>query len=243
TGVTVLEDNSPFYNYLYLVCVVTGWSGSSATSSNVYIYLNGSWNISESHVLRDPLRRLFEAGAENWFMLTTRHDIGDLISVVVWTDFSGPHPSWYLSSIYVQNMQTNEIWLCPYYGWIGLRHGRGQLRAEVPAYKEKYYASKWKFRIQSKGHNDIRNEHLWFGIVAKTPYNRFTRVRRLTTVLSLLQTCMILNHMYFGVRDKDDPGQFTIIMGQKIHVTSIVIGLQGALIMFFMGVGISTLFK
>ncbi|CAG5117416.1 unnamed protein product [Candidula unifasciata] len=96
TAVTVLDDNKDEHNYVYLICVVTGWSASSATSSNVFINLKGSWFQSENHVLQDPNRYLFRSGAENWFMLTTEDDIGDLMAVVVWTDFSGAYPSWYV---------------------------------------------------------------------------------------------------------------------------------------------------
>ncbi|CAG5117415.1 unnamed protein product, partial [Candidula unifasciata] len=67
--------------------------------------------------------------------------------------------------------------------------------------------------------------------------------RRLTTGLSILQTLMLLNHMFFGIRNKDDPGQFIEVLSQRIHVTSVIIGIQTAFIIFFVGLGISTLFN
>ncbi|CAG5117405.1 unnamed protein product [Candidula unifasciata] len=105
TALTVLDDNREEHNYVYLICVVTGWSASSATTSNVFITLKGSWYQSENHVLQDPSRHLFrlhliyltpQSGAENWFMLTTDDDLGELNSVVIWTDFSGAYPSWFV---------------------------------------------------------------------------------------------------------------------------------------------------
>ncbi|CAG5117409.1 unnamed protein product [Candidula unifasciata] len=96
TAVTVLDDNKDEHSYVYLICVVTGWSTSSATTSNVFISLKGSWYQSENHVLQDPSRHLFRSGAENWFMLTTDDDLGELNSVVIWTDYSGAYPSWFV---------------------------------------------------------------------------------------------------------------------------------------------------
>ncbi|BFZ04243.1 hypothetical protein BsWGS_07282 [Bradybaena similaris] len=241
-SVTILDDNRENQNYVYLICIVTGWSASSATSSNVFISLKGSWYQSDNHVLQDPTRFLFRSGAEDWFVLTTEDDIGELLAVVVWTDFSGAYPNWFLSSVYVQNMETNESWICAYNNWIGMQQGLAQLQVEIPALQEKIYSSQWTVQIMKKGQNDIRNEHLWFGIITKTPYNTFTRVRRLTTAMSLLQSLMLLNLMFFGIRDKDDPGQFIEVLDQKIHVTSVIISIQSAFIIFLLGILISMMF-
>ncbi|GFO04514.1 polycystic kidney disease 1-like protein [Plakobranchus ocellatus] len=99
----MLEDNMDQDIYMYLICVTTGWSVSAGTSSKVYMYLKGSWADSRSHCLFNSNQQLFQRGARNWFLLTTPDDIGDLLSVVVWTDFSGTQPSW---SVHLANSST-----------------------------------------------------------------------------------------------------------------------------------------
>ena len=40
-GVVNSLDNSPTENYIYLVCVVTGWWRDAGTTANVFIFLKG----------------------------------------------------------------------------------------------------------------------------------------------------------------------------------------------------------
>ena len=42
-GVINCLDNSPTENYIYLVCVVTGWWRDAGTTANVFIFLKGMY--------------------------------------------------------------------------------------------------------------------------------------------------------------------------------------------------------
>ncbi|XP_012936972.2 polycystic kidney disease protein 1-like 2 [Aplysia californica] len=240
-GVTILEDNLDDHEYLYLVCVVTGLSSQASTSSNVFLFLKGTWAKSTCHILRDDTRRLFQSGDQNWFVLTTAQDLGELMSIVVWTDFSGSQPAWYLSSVYIENIQTEETWLCVFNNWISTQRGSRQLIVEVPAVKEQETSTHWSQHLVRKAKSDIRNEHLWIGMFAKSPFNMFSRVHRVVTGLSLLQSLMLFNMIFFHMSNADDSRQFLEVMGQRIHLTAIVVGLQTSILLVLVTYVVKTL--
>ena len=94
-GMTFLADNNPKDQYVYLICVVTGWWPKAGTSANVFIYLRAKYQ-SARHMLGDRDRKLFTSGAENWFVLTTPKKLGKMQSVMIWHDNKGRSPSWYV---------------------------------------------------------------------------------------------------------------------------------------------------
>ncbi|XP_059163339.1 polycystin-1-like protein 2 isoform X2 [Physella acuta] len=132
-------------------------------------------------------------------------------------------------------MQTQESWFCLYNSWLSVDRGVGNLMADIPAMKEHVYAGKRNLQFFSRANNDMRNEHLWFGVIAKTSYNRFTRVQRLLTGLTMLQCLMIFNLIFFETIDPDDAEQFIQVFEQKIHLTSIIIGIETSIIMSIIG--------
>ncbi|XP_055873196.1 uncharacterized protein LOC106079668 isoform X4 [Biomphalaria glabrata] len=229
TDVTILEDNKEDHSYVYLLCVVTGWFARAYTTSNVFIVMKGSWDNSDTHILCNQKRNLFQSGSEDWFLLTTKGDLGKIHSIEVWTDFSGAHPSWYLKSIYVQNMLTGETWVCKYNSWFSCDFDNTNLKADIPAIEEHEYMRCTFLQLASRTQLSLRNEHLWFGMIAKSPSNVFTRVRRIVTGLTVLQTLMLINLIYFGIEHFDDSQQVLKVLGYNIHVTSIKIGFQSSL--------------
>ncbi|KAK3726584.1 hypothetical protein RRG08_041817 [Elysia crispata] len=243
--VTPLQDNSNRHTYLYLIGVNTGRSIRAGTTSNVYIYLKGSWDRSETHHLYDSSRQPFQKGAQNWFLLTTMDDIGDINSVVVWTDFSGAYPSWFLKNIIVKNLQTNESWNFQYNSWLSIAYGSRELVTEIPAYKERAASTTRIMQVHNMTKRHMQNDHLWLGLFTKTPTDRFTRVQRLTTGLTMLHTLMLLNLTFFRVFEIDVSGaerQHITILGQKIHLSSIFISLESAFIITILGLFLAFIF-
>ncbi|KAH9495966.1 hypothetical protein Btru_012261 [Bulinus truncatus] len=80
-------------------------------------------------------------------------------------------------------------------------------------------------------------------MIAKTSHNRFTRVRRIITGLTMLQTLMIVNLMFFGIRDFDDSRQFIQILDYKLHLISIIIGIETSIIITIVGLSVTFLFN
>ncbi|KAI8786018.1 polycystic kidney disease 2 1 protein isoform X1, partial [Biomphalaria glabrata] len=68
-------------------------------------------------------------------------------------------------------------------------------------------------------------------------------VRRIVTGVTMLQTLMITNLMFFGLQDVDDARQFTTILGFTIHLTRILIMIQTSVIFTTIGVIVAFLFN
>lgn len=50
----------------------------------------------KAHVLRDSNRRTLETYSDDWFLLYTLEDIGEIKQIHIWLDYSGKSPSWYV---------------------------------------------------------------------------------------------------------------------------------------------------
>ena len=91
---TYLADNVDNADHFYMVTVLTGMSKNSGTTAKVSISITGAHGTSATHTLDDQNTLLFEAGAEDWFILAEDRNIGKLKGLNVWVDYSNTSPSW-----------------------------------------------------------------------------------------------------------------------------------------------------
>ncbi|XP_064609577.1 polycystin family receptor for egg jelly-like [Liolophura sinensis] len=231
SGVTVLTDNQPDDRYMYLIGVSTGWWRQADTSARVFMFLEGAMGRSSRHVLSDGRRKRFCKGADDWFLMTTVDSLGDLESVTVWHDNSGAHPSWFLKSVVVQDLLTHDTWTFMYNDWLSLDHGPLQILVTLPAFSAQEIRKNSTYQFLAKWTHDMRDQHLWFSIFAKPLQSPFTRTQRLSCALVLLLTAMLTNLMFYGIPTDNVEDQFAV-QGLVFSVTSIMIGLETALIMF-----------
>ncbi|KAK7478441.1 hypothetical protein BaRGS_00030287 [Batillaria attramentaria] len=202
--VIVLLDNNVHDDHVYLVCTVTGWWRHAGTSARVYMYLKGTLDKSRVHRLTGKGQKLFMEGAENWFLVTTPTDLGNLKSVVVWHDNSGDSAAWFLKEVYVHKVDNKKSWHCLYDDWLSLEHGHGHLVIEAPALTPEEIHMRRMYQFALKTSTGLRTGHLWLSIFFKPPYNTFTRFQRLTCALCLLMTTMVVNLMFYGI-PRNDP--------------------------------------
>jgi hypothetical protein len=96
TNVTVLMDNpvGGAAAYVYVLTVITGWVQDAGTTSVPTVTLVGARGSSFQHALFDPWNPTFDAGSEKTFMLTTKHSLGALTQLHVWSSLSGFNPTW-----------------------------------------------------------------------------------------------------------------------------------------------------
>ncbi|XP_025102590.1 polycystic kidney disease protein 1-like 2 isoform X2 [Pomacea canaliculata] len=201
-GIAVLEDNSKDDEHLYLVCTVTGWGRNTGTTSNVYIYLSGTAAKTRVHRLADAERDIFFSGAENWFLISSPHDLGDLTSVIIWHDNTGSSPDWFLNEVYVREVDGDQAWHCLYNNWLSVY--RGVLCVEVPATSAEEMAKHRFYHFVINTSQSLRTEHLWLSFVTKPNYSTFMRMHRLTCALCILLTMMMASLMFHGL-PTDDP--------------------------------------
>ncbi|XP_063403119.1 uncharacterized protein LOC134687076 isoform X2 [Mytilus trossulus] len=109
-GIVTPFPSDPSDPFKYLMCIVTGWRYDARTTANVSCYIKGNNGQSARHCLSrtSSPQVLFTSGGEDWFLITSSYNIGDMVNVIVWHDNSGSSPSWFLSRIIIQDLQTKK---------------------------------------------------------------------------------------------------------------------------------------
>ncbi|XP_052253711.1 uncharacterized protein LOC127860029 isoform X6 [Dreissena polymorpha] len=231
-GVVNCKDNLQSEEYLYLVCIVTGWWKQAGTTANVYINMTGSEGVSGRKCLTHAGRQCFQAGYEDWFLITTTKCLGNIKSVTLWHDGTGDSPQWYLNHVNVRDVQTRNSWTFIYNDWLAVDGDAfWQISATIKAVTEEETRLKTKYNFMIQSSRGIRDGHLWLSIFTKAPMSTFTRVQRLTCALSLLLTTMLTNLIFYGV-PTDDPAQQVQDGAFRLSFSQIVIGIESSLIMF-----------
>ena len=92
--VTYLADNSESAEHFYMLTVLTAMSKDAATKATVSVRIAGDKGASAKHALCDQNVKLFQRGAEDWFILAEDKSLGRLNDLTVWVDYSNTSPSW-----------------------------------------------------------------------------------------------------------------------------------------------------
>uniref|UniRef100_A0A8C6RIQ7 Polycystic kidney disease 1 like 3 n=1 Tax=Nannospalax galili TaxID=1026970 RepID=A0A8C6RIQ7_NANGA len=194
--VTVLADNDPSSQFHYVVQVYTGYRRQAATTAKVVITLYGSEGHSEPHHLWDPQKMVFERGALDVFLLSTRSSLGELHGLRLWHDNSGGSPAWYVSQVIVSDMAAKRKWhfLCSCW----LATDLGDCERDVvfrPASRKEL--SSFRHLFSSMIVEKFTQDYLWLSVATRHPWNQFTRVQRLTCCMTLLLCDMVINVMFW----------------------------------------------
>ncbi|XP_072925767.1 polycystin-1-like protein 2, partial [Hemitrygon akajei] len=238
---TVLADNDPFAKYFYLVKVFTGHRRGAGTTSKVVITIYGSAGCSDSHHLTDPKKPVFQQSSEDEFLLATPFPLGDLTSIRLWHNNSGPSPSWYINHVIIQDPETEEQWFFFCNCWLSLDIGELVLDKVFPLASE---AEMKGFRnlFFMKTAESLTDQHIWFSVIARPPRSFFTRVQRLSCCLSLLLCTMLTNIMFWN-RAANENEQEGELDASTITWREFIIGIESALIIFPVNLAIVQIFR
>ena len=102
---TFLADNDINAHYYYLVTVLTGMMNNAGTTAKVFMIIFGDEGESKVHGLEDKHVDLFQVGSENWFLVAVKRSLGNLKTLIVWTDCSGMFPTWLVPYTPYRNCQ------------------------------------------------------------------------------------------------------------------------------------------
>ncbi|XDV17483.1 hypothetical protein PO909_023332 [Leuciscus waleckii] len=228
--ITVLEDNDPFAEYRYLLKISTGHRMGASTSSRVIVTLQGAEGECEPHHLTDPDKPVFERGGVDLFLLTTAFPLGELQSIRLWHDNSGDHPAWYVNSVMVEDLQTEQRWhfLCS--SWLAVDIDDCTVERVFPVASEmdmKGFSNLFFMKTTT----DFCDGHIWYSVVSRPPSSNFTRVQRVSCCFSVLLCSMLTSIMFYGI--PTDPSEQTMDMGQiKLTWSQVKIGIQSSFIVF-----------
>ncbi|KAK7169828.1 hypothetical protein R3I94_000154 [Phoxinus phoxinus] len=228
--ITVLEDNDPFAEYRYLLKISTGHRMGASTSARVIVTLQGAEGECEPHHLTDPDKPVFERGGVDLFLLTTAFPLGELQSIRLWHDNSGDHPAWYVNSVMVEDLQTEQKWhfLCS--SWLAVDIDDCTVERVFPIASEmdmKGFSNLFFMKTTT----DFCDGHIWYSVVSRPPSSNFTCVQRVSCCFSVLLCSMLTSIMFYGI--PTDPTEQTMDMGQiELTWTQVKIGIQSSFIVF-----------
>lgn len=99
---TVTGRNQPF-------CLTIGSGNCESTDANVFVTLFGSGGSSDAKIpLTKSGTNLFQVGQTDVFNIEAA-DIGELFMIRIEHDNSGNNPAWFLVSVTVKNLQTQQL--------------------------------------------------------------------------------------------------------------------------------------
>uniref|UniRef100_A0A8C8RV32 Polycystin 1 like 3, transient receptor potential channel interacting n=1 Tax=Pelusios castaneus TaxID=367368 RepID=A0A8C8RV32_9SAUR len=239
--VTVLADSDPRAHVRYVVQVFTGYRRGAATTAKVVLTLYGSEGRSEPHCLQDAHKPVFERGGLDVFLVTTHRPLGDLHSIRLWHDNSGPSPSWYVRQVVVSDVTARKKWhfLCS--TWLAVDLGDCQLDQVFPAASLSELLS-CRQLFHAALVEKFTQEHLWLSVLTRCPWDPFTRVQRLACCLTLLLCTMLVNLLFWRVH-----AGLTVACPAAGHGlltwSELVASVQTALLLFPINLGVVRIFQ
>ncbi|KAF4010845.1 hypothetical protein G4228_001843 [Cervus hanglu yarkandensis] len=240
--VTVLADNDPSSQFHYLIEVSTGYRRRAATTANVVITLYGSEGRSEPHHLCDSQKAVFERGGLDVFLLGTPSSLGELHSLRLWHDNSGVSPSWYVSQVTVTDIAGKRKWHFLCNCWLATNLGDCERdRVFMPVSKKELFSFRHLF--PSMIIEKFTQDCLWLSVATRHPWNRFTRVQRLTCYMTLLLCNMVTNVMFWKVTSatarRDEQAQVGLF---AVTWSELLVSIQTAVIFFPISLVVGRLF-
>ncbi|KPP59482.1 hypothetical protein Z043_122595, partial [Scleropages formosus] len=240
--ITWLGDSTFCAQYSYLLSVHTGHRSGAGTSAQVEMSLVGIEGETDTHHLLDPDKPLFERGSVDMFLLTTPFSLGELQSIIVSHDNSGGHPSWYLSKMMIQDLQTRQQWhfLCS--TWLSSVKGDGMTKRTFHVAPKSQITSFGNI-FQNRTSTGFRDEHIWVSVVDPPRRSPFTRAQRVSCCMCLLLCTMAINIMFWNVPENKDSPVILNVGSLKLTLEELMVGVESGLLMFPINILIITIFR
>ena len=129
----------------------------------------------------------------------------------MWHDNSGRGgmASWFLKCVIVHDLQTRENFYFICQRWLAVEKDDGLIDRLLPVSCDKQ-KTEFKYLLQKQAKNSLSDGHLWFSVLARPVQSSFTRLDRLTCCVVLLYLSMLMNILYYGIRDSPTPNALKI---------------------------------
>ncbi|GAB1601011.1 polycystic kidney disease protein 1-like 1 [Argonauta hians] len=208
-GIIYLEDNSETDRQKYEIIVETGFRKGAGTTSKISVILHGEYGISETReLISEDEKPLFERNSRDKFVMTLPDSIGKLQKIQLWHNNSGTSPSWYLSRVILNDLNSGHTYYFVSERWFSVSKDDGRVERELWATKDNVGFNTIFF---AKGAQYIADYHLWTSIITKPPHSRFTRGQRLSVCLTLLLSYMALNTLWYHFGAIEYRGEFGLL--------------------------------
>ena len=117
--------------------------------------------------------------------------------------------SWFLKCVIVHDLQTRENFYFICQRWLAVEKDDGLIDRLLPVSCDKQ-KTEFKYLLQKQAKNSLSDGYLWFSVLARPVQSSFTRLDRLTCCVVLLFLSMLMNILYYGIRDSPSPNALKI---------------------------------
>ncbi|KAH9495437.1 hypothetical protein Btru_015106, partial [Bulinus truncatus] len=225
--------------YKYKVTVVTGRLLGAGTSANVGIMLYGSQDRGQARHLTKS--GAFQRNCHDSFLVAFNTNLGEITKILVWHDNTGLSPSWYLSHIVVQDVQTKANYTFIVNSWLSLEIENATIQKTVIA-ADDVELKKFNHRFSTVFYAMLAEMHTWISVSNRPDHSKFTRVQRVTCCLTCTYLYMGINAIWYGVfksKSETDSDISWSSFGWEEIITALVSTIMVLPLLF----GLSTLFK
>ena len=119
---------------MYQVDVTTGNRRGAGTDANVFIFIYGDKGDSGERFL-DGSGNDFERGETNSFGVECV-DLGEIQKIRIGHDNKGIGPGWFLETVKITNLTTNQVYFFPSGHWFAKDEEDGKIVREIAAHSE-----------------------------------------------------------------------------------------------------------
>ena len=152
----------------------------------------------------------------------------------------GENPSWYLSRIYVEDLQKRERYLFLCEKWLAVEYGDGRIDRILPVATAADLMA-FSYALTSKMAQDFCDTFIWLSVIWKRPHDTFTRIERATCCLVLLLTTMVTSAMFYLVAENSI---YVMRIGSVIiDYKAIIIGVKSSLIVWPVNLALEFVFR
>ncbi len=131
----------------------------------------------------------------------------------IWHDNSGKGnaASWFLKFIIVTDFQTRKKYYFLCEKWLAVEKDDGQIERLLPLSTE-VQKTEILYLLQKNTKEKAKDGHLWLSLFLRPKQSTFTRLDRAVCVFVILYMNMLMNLMYYTIKeDSPEPGTALIL--------------------------------
>ncbi|XP_075045226.1 polycystin-1-like protein 2 [Mixophyes fleayi] len=228
--IIVPRDNDPCGLYRYLVTVGTGHRRGAGTSAKVCLSLSGLEGQFGPILLSDTRHEVFRKGNVDIFILSVPFPLGAVKSITLNHDGTGPHKSWYIAQVTVQDVQLKRSWHFLCNTWLS-QPPRGDSLSKTFISPDDQELKSFRSIFLKRTLRGLRDEHIWISVLNHPARSVFTRVQKVSCCMCLLLCTIVINLMFWELPQATYP--VLISMGSVILTwKDIMIAFESAILMF-----------
>ncbi|KAG8562873.1 hypothetical protein GDO81_015845 [Engystomops pustulosus] len=230
TRVIVPHDSDPCGLYRYLITVCTGHRRGAGTTAKVWLSLGGADSQFGPILLSDTKHQVFRSGNVDVFILSVPLPLGELKSITLKHEGTGPQKSWYVAQVTIQDIQLKMSWHFLCNTWLA-EPPRGDSMSKTFKVANDQELRSFRNIFLQKTLRGLRDEHIWISILNHPARSVFTRVQRVSCCMCLLLCTIVINLMFWELPQTAYP--VLISVGSFILTwKDIMIAFESAILMF-----------